>query len=582
MPKADKSGAPSLQGEVIGSTKLSNPSSLRVKRKKLTLLALLWIAFVIRGSFYAAVLPIWEGYDEPYHFAYLQYLVAKHTPPTLATPVSRQIDASLHVLPLPWMLSLQAIPKPLYTHEKYWNLVPAEREFLQKQFKELPSQWSREPSPEVFQNYEAQQPPLYYLLCWPLLLVLKNQSLAAQVLGVRIAGIVLASLAIPLGFVLIQRVTESATVAARIISLVIVMPELYINLARVSNEALSIVLYSALLYGLVRFPQQLPKVWTMLLGGIALGLGLLTKAYFLTAIPAFFLIAIFFVSRHPQHYRRILVSCLTAGMLCVVIAGPWYFRVHRETGSWSGLQPATLVHHSALGVIASIPRVNWRSGVLSIVISHIWFGAWSFLRLPRLWYIGFGIVYLLALAGLVRLGLRLRSHSAGVMLSADAFFVLICFYAFFCLGLAYDILLLFVSVGASSSTGWYMYCLVLGEAMLLYFGLQALLPAHRFRWVLPLLTSSFALLDLYGNHFVLMPYYAGIIGHNSGGQVDPASLRSVTALGMGTLLQRLTVNKPAFVNKTAFLVLWLLYIIATILVVSLSWRLRPSGSEVER
>jgi hypothetical protein len=73
-----------------------------------TLLALLWLAFLIRGFFYAAILPIWEGYDEPYHFAYIQCLIATHTTPTLTTPISRQVDASLHVLPLPWMLKAQA------------------------------------------------------------------------------------------------------------------------------------------------------------------------------------------------------------------------------------------------------------------------------------------------------------------------------------------------------------------------------------------------------------------------------------------------------------------------------------------
>ena len=40
------------------------------------LLLLLWAAFIIRGLWYSAAMPIWEGYDEPYHFAYLQQLAA--------------------------------------------------------------------------------------------------------------------------------------------------------------------------------------------------------------------------------------------------------------------------------------------------------------------------------------------------------------------------------------------------------------------------------------------------------------------------------------------------------------------------
>jgi 4-amino-4-deoxy-L-arabinose transferase-like glycosyltransferase len=176
------------------------------------------------------------------------------------------------------------------------------------------------------------------------------------------------------------------------------MPELCINLARVSNEVLSIVLYTALLYALVRFPHELPRVRMMPVAGILIGLGLLTKAYFLTAVPAFFLIAIFFMWRWPEHRRRIMLSSLVAALCLVAIAAPWYFHVHKSTGSWSGLQPATVAPHSLFALLASIPRVNWRSGVLSIVISHVWFGAWSFLRVPKPFYFFFGTVYLLACA----------------------------------------------------------------------------------------------------------------------------------------------------------------------------------------
>jgi 4-amino-4-deoxy-L-arabinose transferase-like glycosyltransferase len=544
----------------------------------LVVLALLWSAFLVRGFFYAAILPIWEGYDEPYHFAYIEYLVARHTTPTLATGVSRQIDASLHVLPLPWMLTLQAIPQPLYSHDKFWEIPPATREFLQKQFRGIPPQWARQPSPEFFQNYEAQQPPLYYLLCWPLLLLLKNQTLATQVLALRCAGIILASLAVPLGFGLIRRLTRTGVAAFSIPALIIVMPELCINLARVGNEVLSIVLYTALLYALVRFPHELPRVRMMPVAGILIGLGLLTKAYFLTAVPAFFLIAIFFMWRWPEHRRRIMLSSLVAALCLVAIAAPWYFHVHKSTGSWSGLQPATVAPHSLFALLASIPRVNWRSGVLSIVISHVWFGAWSFLRVPKPFYFFFGTVYLLACAGLICMGWRIKNNRFQDI--PPVALISLCLYAFFCLGLAYDILLLFVSVGASSSTGWYMYSLVVAEVLLLYFGLRSALPANIFRWAMPLLVSAFALLDLFGSHFLFIPYYAGLISHDAAGQVSPATITALVHFGQGNLLQRLAINKSAVLSTTSLGLLWSIYIVVTILAASMSWRPVPPKTDV--
>ena len=32
-------------------------------------LVFLWLAFVVRGIWYSALMPAWEGYDEPFHFA---------------------------------------------------------------------------------------------------------------------------------------------------------------------------------------------------------------------------------------------------------------------------------------------------------------------------------------------------------------------------------------------------------------------------------------------------------------------------------------------------------------------------------
>src|SRR5204863_9583336 len=95
------------------------------------------VGFPSSRLFYAAILPIWEGYDEPFHFAYIQYLVSTRTTPTLATHVSRQVDASLHVLPLPWTIKSQAIPKPLYTHDDFWRVSAPQRELLTSKFKEI-------------------------------------------------------------------------------------------------------------------------------------------------------------------------------------------------------------------------------------------------------------------------------------------------------------------------------------------------------------------------------------------------------------------------------------------------------------
>src|SRR5437899_3729361 len=83
------------------------------------------------------------------------------------------------------------------------------------------------------------------------------------------------------------------------------------------------------------------------------------------------------------------------------IAGPWYWHVHQLTGSWSGLARETMASRSPLGMMSQILHVNWMSGVKSIVLLHIWFGAWSFLRLPDLWYALFGMIFAFASLGVL-------------------------------------------------------------------------------------------------------------------------------------------------------------------------------------
>ena len=537
-----------------------------MNRREILLPVLLWSIFLVRGFFYAAILPIWEGYDEPFHFAYIQYLVSTHTTPTLATHVSRQVDASLHVLPLPWTIKAQAIPKPLYTHDDFWRASATQRELLTSKFKEIPREWALEPSLERVRNYEAQQPPLYYVLFSPLMARLRDAPLETQVFTLRFGGIALASLAVPLAYTMMRHITGKSTAAFSVVSLAIVMPELYINLARISNEVPTVLLYTALLYMLVRFLEEPPQLPMLILSAILIGFGLLTKAYFLTSIPALFFVIVFAWWRWPRQRLRLLMYSLVVASVIVVVAGPWYLHVHQLTGSWSGLERATTAPDSMLKTLAHIPDVNWLSGCFSITISHIWFGAWSFLKVGKAWYLLLGSVYVLAVLGVAMLCWRTRNARgrASMPISPNSLFAVICIYAFFCLGLAYDVLLTYVSIGSSSSTGWYMYCLIAAEAMLLYLGLQALLPAKVFRFAISLLTSIYALLDLYGTHFLLMPYYTGAISHDAFNVVRAAKFADFLHFGSRTLMQKLAMNKPAALTGSVLFVLWLMYIATTI------------------
>ena len=99
------------------------------------------------------------------------------------------------------------------------------------------------------------------------------------------------------------------------------------------------------------------------------------------------------------------------------------------------------------------------------------------------------------------------------------------FYLCFWAGLAYHVLITFLHLGVSASTGWYLYATVAAEVVLLAWGLVAFFPA---RVALPLLSITVAGLDLYGMHALLMPYYTGLIFHHDD-SVSPGLLQTHSA-----------------------------------------------------
>ncbi len=556
--------------------------SVRVFTTKSTTgaLCLLWFIFLTRGFFYSAILPIWEGYDEPYHFSAVEYVVATHKLPSFTTPINKEVEASLHVLPLPWMLRLHAIQKPLYTEDDFWRLQPSERDILKKRFHDLPAEWGNEPSSVQLFNYEAQQPPLYYVLCSFLMSRFGNSDLASRVFLLRFTGIALASFVVPIGFLVAKRITGSPTTALAMVGLLVVMPELFVSISRVSNEIPAIVLYTVLLYFAIRVvegPSQFSKLPVV---GIIIALGLLTKAYFIAAVPAL-VVTLYWCSTHwPKERKRLFVCSAVTAIPILAIGGLWYWHIHATTGTWSGLHRDITVHSTGRGLIAQIPHVNWLGGFVSIVLSHIWFGAWSFLKVPKLFYLVFGSVFLLACLGLMRIVLRYWRSQRPLPAGEGYLVVLLAFYGFFCMGLVYDILLTFVSLGVSSSTGWYMYCLVVAEVVLLYYGLIAIVPKRVSDWSLPVLTTGFILLDAYGLYLLLIPYYTGLIYHfDSSDRMSTITIGGLVQFGFGNIARRLLINKPSGLTAITLFVLWFLSIAGSIWVAVMAWSLaRPNRS----
>jgi 4-amino-4-deoxy-L-arabinose transferase-like glycosyltransferase len=553
-------------------SKAALPEWLGQSRRCLPFVALIWACFLARGLFYCSFLPLWEGYDEWAHFSYVERLVtADDVLVGRDAPVSREVEASLQFAPLPWGMSSR--PKPSLTEDDYWWLPPEERAKLQRQLTAMPASWSNQPASHGLPIYEALQPPLYYwLLSLPYRLV-RHTSLAEKVFFLRYVSMAIASFAIPLVFLVTWGVVGNSAAALCAAALLSVMPEFMVNVCRVGNDCLAVVLYSWLILLCLRLARDIVPRKTGISIGIALGLGLLAKAYFLTAIPALAVLYLWRIWRAKEKRAWIYQAVATCGA-SLLIAGWWYIRNRVTTGAWSGLSESVMLRHGTWRqFLEGIGRVPWLKAVDSILVSHIWFGGWSSLTVRSWMYHALFLVAAFAIAGVTSTFWR-RAE-----VRRSSLYPLLALYGFFWLGQFYNVLLLFLSKGVSASMGWYMYCVIAAEISLLIVGLQSLTPLSGWAWMLATLVLCLAALDVYTVHFVSIPYYTGLIAHRPNGFLAAFSLGRMRQVGLREVLYRLCVNKPLWLTPVTLGVLWTCYAAATAILIGLPfWAAAKSAS----
>ena len=429
---------------------------------------ILWLLFLVRGSFYCAMLPLWEGWDEYAHFAWLQHWIDHGTLPGFHDPVSREIDESMRLAPLAG--ELRWIGPPYQTHSQWWKLPAAERTERMRRLANLPPAFAHQPAEHPFDFYEAQQPPLYY---WGLsvpLRLLRQWPLEARVKAVRRISMALASLAIPLTWLAARFILTDDALALLCAALLAVAPGFVIDVSRVANDSLAIPLVAALFLLLVRPGKGL------LASGITLGAALLAKAYLLALIPGLALL-------WWRQKRRLALTVLIA----FLIAGWWYVRNLMLGYSLSGWM---LRADAAQVLKAAAFRINWFSAAHVIAKSFLWFGGWSFLTMKSWIYVTFELAALLAVA----LAFRRRNLRIPAVLTGT-----------YLLAMAWGVAVYAVAQNVPNLPGWYLWPMGSMISVILVAGLR--------RYAVGLV-AALAALDLYGAAALQTPFYAGLVERN--------------------------------------------------------------------
>ncbi|HLH40448.1 MAG TPA: hypothetical protein VKX39_14960 [Bryobacteraceae bacterium] len=263
---------------------------------------------------YSLLLPLWEGFDEPFHFAYAQTLAnGGGFPDPRSSTLSA--EAASAVLLAPASISVKTNLPAVASYDDFFRAPDSERARVHGELLRIDPQLRKQPSP--FLNYEAHQPPLAYAILALPEAAMARIPLPYRVLALRVSG---AAMGVVLLLAAAGRLTRQLGIpppfAEAVVFVALSSQMLWATLAHVANDWLAVPLALWLIVLTIEYYNK-PAARRIAAAGAVLALGLLAKAYLLAFVPV---LAAICVAR--KRWRDLAV----AAAIVAALAGPWYAR----------------------------------------------------------------------------------------------------------------------------------------------------------------------------------------------------------------------------------------------------------------
>lgn len=411
--------------------------------RKLRLAVLLF--GVLNAVLYAGLTPLWEGFDEPFHYAYVQQLWKTGSLPIQKrTCLPEEVWQSFPLAPASHVVQ-RNLPM-VTTFDDYFQLAEAERLARRQQLEHLDPNLARTDS--SCPNYESQQAPLAYAVLAPINALWARTPLPDRVWRLRLVCALLSCLATGL---LIFRMAELLALPEifRLTAVFLVFSSqmFYVTTAHVANDWLAVPLFLLLLHaGVTLYLTPRPTaVWVL---ALALAAGLLTKAYFLAMLPFGFVVVLHCCLRRKLAWRM-------GGLFALVSlapSAPWYIRNLLLYHDLSG-QQETIGGTPVRALLDAAVHMPWWRSITATARTSLWEGNSSATTFgaTTIWL----MLALLSTAACLYVLQVFRARLPGGEL------VLLAGLGCFALGLAYSTVLLFHSTRGAGITSapWYIQLL---------------------------------------------------------------------------------------------------------------------------
>jgi MFS family permease len=408
------------------------------------------IMFLI-GLGYIAILPLFEGFDESAHFSSMRQIAD-----TKIMPVWGKSYLDKETTDYSGPVAYGTLLPPFDKGMVYQNFF--EHSELAANYQQIYRQPQPHPSFTASEetNWQSQHPPLYYLLLAPLEKATDHLSFVSQIFLLRLASYLLALVGVAFGLLAIRQQRQGTKMSAAMAGFMmypIMLPMFFPEFARMGNDSLCILWVGVIAYLLSRWLRDEHSRTLAIAIGVALGLGLLTKAFFVPITAA--LVTMLLLRVWQRKSLRGLQSMAWMLSPALLIGAGWYVYQAMIGGSgMEGEEAISLAQHGGLlvNLREHFTLFGLARGIVSTGVTWIWAGTWSLVRLHSVLYVPL-LILVVWVSGAYLLELRKYRLS-------DSAWLPVWLFAIFGAGLMYHILIGLALVGIGATAGWYLHILM--------------------------------------------------------------------------------------------------------------------------
>jgi hypothetical protein len=407
---------------------------------------ILLVAVFLIGVAALTLQPPWEGADETAHWSYIQELAdLGHAP-------RRDVDRL--------SADIAHYPGP----HPYGDTEPFEETGFPtyRSFREAPAPIGAiaptryQPSDGL--NWEAQHPPLYYQLMVPVYRALHALPFRDHLEGLRFVSWLMAFGGLALGaLATLYMAPDWAKPSAPLMAAWPLMaPQFFLALARLGNDSLCLLLDGLVWLLVLRLTSRIDRplgrlLPEALLMGVALGLGLLTKAFFVPISLGAAAYLAFLAWRNATPVKAVLGFTVLG--VALAIGGGWYVHQYAVSHDLTGGGDFVALRRNGgltAGLAAHADPAALVRGFAAMAATLVWTGSWSLAKPPEILILGPLLLILIPLATWASRLRRLPPLAWSPLFLVGPLFLSLCYHVVAYLALT----------GAGASTpGYYLHIL---------------------------------------------------------------------------------------------------------------------------